>query len=190
MIVPYNVIDSLMEVDWVKAMQDELNEFERHRVWTLVPKPQGKTIIGTRWIFRNNMDEDGIVIRNNERLVTQGFCQVEGLDYDETFALVARLEAILLFLAFSSFKNFKVYQMDVKTTVLHGDLQKEVFLKQPPGLQVKQLIDGIIVFQAKCLTNILKKFCFSDSKPTKTAMTSSTFIFVDPTDADVNGTLY
>lgn len=85
MIVPYNVIDSLMEVDWVKAMQDELNEFERHRVWTLVPKPQGKTIIGTRWIFRNNMDEDGIITRNKERIVALGFSQLEGLDFGEGF---------------------------------------------------------------------------------------------------------
>ena len=81
-------------------MQDELNEFECHRVWTLVPRPEGKTIIGTCWVFRNKMDEDGIVIINKERLVAQGFCQLEGLDYDETFYHVARLEAICLFLAF------------------------------------------------------------------------------------------
>ena len=75
------------------------------------------------------MDEDGVVTRNKARLVAQGFTQLEGLDYDETFAPVARLEAIRLFLAYASFKNFTVFQMDVKTAFLHGDLEQEVFLK-------------------------------------------------------------
>nr|KAJ0224144.1 hypothetical protein LSAT_V11C200083770 [Lactuca sativa] len=107
----------------MKVMQDELNGFERHRVWTLFPKPQGKTIIGTCWVLRNKMGEDGTVIRNKARLVAQGFCQLEGLDYDETFSPFARLEGIHLFLAFDSFKNFK-------TAILHGVLQEEIFLKQ------------------------------------------------------------
>ncbi|KAL4561871.1 hypothetical protein LXL04_034053 [Taraxacum kok-saghyz] len=87
-------------------MQDELVEFERHKVWTLVPRPKDKSIIGTRCVYRNKMDEDGAVTRNKARLVAQGFMQLEGLDYDETFAPVARLEAIRLFLAYASFKNF------------------------------------------------------------------------------------
>ncbi|KAI3752823.1 hypothetical protein L2E82_24860 [Cichorium intybus] len=114
LIEPKKVDDALRDADWIKAMQDELHEFERHKVWTLVPPPQGKTIIGTR-------------------LVAQGFTQMEGLDYDETFAPVARLEAIRLFLAFASFMKFKVFQMDVKTAFFHGDLPQEVYLKQPPG---------------------------------------------------------
>ncbi|KAI3523650.1 hypothetical protein L1887_01930 [Cichorium endivia] len=133
LIEPKKVDEALHDADWIKAMQDELHEFERHKVWTLVPLPPGKTIIGTRWVFRNKMDEDGIVIRNKARLVAQGFTQMEGLDYDETFAPVARLEAIRLFLAFASFMKFKVFQMDVKTAFLHGDLPQEVYLKQPPG---------------------------------------------------------
>ena len=83
------------------------------------------------------MDEDGIVTRNKARLVAQGFTQLEGLDYDENFAPVARLEAIRLFLAYASFKNFTVFQIDVKTTFLHGDLEQEVFLKQPPDFEDK-----------------------------------------------------
>ncbi|CAI9261436.1 unnamed protein product [Lactuca saligna] len=98
--------------------KDELNEFKHHCVWTLVPKPQGRTIIGTCWVFRNNMDEDGILIRNKARLVAQGFCQLEGFNYDDMFAPVARLEAICFFY-FDSFNNFDVYQMDVKTAFLH-----------------------------------------------------------------------
>ena len=91
--------DVLQDSDWIKAMQDELLEFERHKVWTLVPRPQGKTIIATRWVYRSKMDEDGIVTRNKARLVAQGFTQQEGLDYDKTFAPIACLEAIRLFLA-------------------------------------------------------------------------------------------
>lgn len=90
---------------------------------------------GTQWVFRNKMDEDGIVIRNKERLVAQGFCQLEGLEYDEAFAIIAQLKAIRLFLGHASFKNFNVYQMDVNTSLLHKDVQEEVFLKQPPGFK-------------------------------------------------------
>ena len=135
--------EALKDSDWIKAMQDELVEFERHKVWTLVPCPKDKSIIGTRWVYRNKMDEDGVATRNKARLVAQGFTQLEGLDYDETFAPVARLEAIRLFLAYASFKNFTVYQMDVKTAFLHGDLEQEVFLKQPPGFEDKDYPDHV-----------------------------------------------
>ena len=80
--------------DWVLAMQEELQEFERNKVWRLVPRPAGKTIIGTRWVFRNKLDDSGVVIRNKARLVAQCYNQQEGIDYDETYAPVARLEAI------------------------------------------------------------------------------------------------
>lgn len=83
--------DSLKDADWLKAMQDELNKFNRHNIWTLVPRPQGKSTIGTRRVVRNKMDEDGIVTKNKARLVAQYFCQLEGLDYDETFSPIARL---------------------------------------------------------------------------------------------------
>ncbi|GKG24936.1 retrovirus-related pol polyprotein from transposon TNT 1-94, partial [Tanacetum coccineum] len=83
-------------------MQEELNQFERNKVWALVPAPYGKTIIGTKWIFRNKMDENGVVIRNKARLVAQGYIQKEGVDYDETFAPVARLEAIRIFLSYDA----------------------------------------------------------------------------------------
>ncbi|KAL4590852.1 hypothetical protein LXL04_003796 [Taraxacum kok-saghyz] len=140
---PKKIHEALQDSDWIKAMQDELIEFERHKVWTLVPRPKVKSIIGTRWVYRNKIDEDGIVTRNKARLVAQGFTQLEGLDYDETFAPVARLEAIRLFLAYASFKNFTVYQMDVKTAFLHGDLEQEVFLNQPPGFEDKDFPDHV-----------------------------------------------
>ncbi|GKF47213.1 retrovirus-related pol polyprotein from transposon TNT 1-94, partial [Tanacetum coccineum] len=112
-------------------MQEELNQFKRNKVWTLVPTPYGKTIIGAKWIFRNNMDENGVVIRNKARLVAQGYRKEEGIDYDETFAPVARLEAIRIFLAYAAYMGFVVYQMDVKSAFLNEKLFEEVDVQQP-----------------------------------------------------------
>ncbi|KAJ9544837.1 hypothetical protein OSB04_024544, partial [Centaurea solstitialis] len=114
-------------------MQEELAEFIRNNVWLLVPRPQKRTIIGSKWIFRNKLDEIGTIIRNKARLVAQGYRQEEGIDYDETFAPVARLEAIRLFLAFAAHMNFKVYQMDIKNAFLNGKLNEEVYVAQPSG---------------------------------------------------------
>ncbi|GJZ23789.1 retrovirus-related pol polyprotein from transposon TNT 1-94 [Tanacetum coccineum] len=132
---PKKVSEALKHPGWVDAMQDELNQFARNKVWTLVPAPYGKTIIGSRWVFRNKRDETGIVIKNKARLVAQGYNQQEGIDYDETFAPVARLEAIRIFLAFATYMNFIVYQMDVKSAFLNGKLKEEVYVKQPPGFE-------------------------------------------------------
>src|SRR5581483_8045317 len=132
-IEPKSIEDALPDPNWVSAMQEELSEFIRNKVYTLVPRPSNRTIIGTKWVFRNKLDEHGTVIRNKARLVAQGYRQEEGIDYDETFAPVARLEAIRLFLAFAAHKNFKVFQMDVKSAFLNGKLSEEVYVSQPPG---------------------------------------------------------
>ncbi|KAJ9562008.1 hypothetical protein OSB04_007168 [Centaurea solstitialis] len=100
--------------------------------WTLTFLPAGKSAIGTKWVSGNKKNENGVVVQNKARLVAQGYCQEEGIDYEETFAPVARLEAIRIFLAYAAHKGFKVYQMDVKSTLLNGTL-KEVYVKQPPG---------------------------------------------------------
>ncbi|GJZ79394.1 putative ribonuclease H-like domain-containing protein [Tanacetum coccineum] len=96
-------------------------------------KVGGKKAIGTKWVYRNKKDERGIVVRNKARLVAQGYKQEEGIDYDEVFAPVARVEAIRLFLAFASFMNFPVYQMDVKSAFLYGTIKEEVYVCQPPA---------------------------------------------------------
>nr|GEW74550.1 retrovirus-related Pol polyprotein from transposon TNT 1-94 [Tanacetum cinerariifolium] len=101
-IEPANVAEALKDVDWVSAMQEELDQFARLKVWRLVPRPEGKTIIKTKWIFKNKKDESSLVIRNKARLVAVGYSQEEGIDYDETFAPVARIEAIRLFLEYCS----------------------------------------------------------------------------------------
>ena len=114
-------------------MQEELNEFERNKVWQLVPRPKNRSVVGTKWVLRNKTDSDGVVIRNKARLVAKGYSQQEGIDYDETFAPVAKLEGIRMFLDYAAHKKFKVFQMDVKTAFLNGELDEEVFVEQPPG---------------------------------------------------------
>ena len=109
-------------------MHDELLQFQRNDVWTLVPRPKSEHIIGTKWIFCNKTNEKGNVIRNKARLVTQGYSQMEGVDYDETFALVARMEFIRILLALAFHLKFKLYQMDVKTAFLNGIRKKDVYV--------------------------------------------------------------
>ncbi|GKF93107.1 putative ribonuclease H-like domain-containing protein, partial [Tanacetum coccineum] len=95
--------------------------------------PYGKKAIGTKWVYRNKKDERGVVVRNKTRLVAQGHIQEEGIDYDEVFAHVARIEAIRIFLAFGSYMGFIVYQMDVKSSFLYRKINEEVYVSQPPG---------------------------------------------------------
>jgi len=110
-------------------MDEELDQIEKNKTWELVPRPKNKNVIGTKWIFRNKLNEDGKVIRNKARLVCKGYAQVEGIDFEETFAPVARLEAIRMFLALAVYKNFKVYQMDVKLAFLNGNLNEAIYIE-------------------------------------------------------------
>ncbi|GJZ05263.1 putative ribonuclease H-like domain-containing protein [Tanacetum coccineum] len=236
-----------------EAMQEELLQFKLQQVWTLVDLPNGKTTIGTKWVYRNKKVERGIVIKNKARLVAQGYTQEEGIDYDEVFAPVARMEAIRLFLAYASFKDFMVYQMDVKSTFLYGKIEEKVYVYQPPGfedpnftnrvykvekalyglhqaprawyetlltyllhnefqrgkidktlfirrdkgeltfflgLQVKQKKDGIFISQDKYVTEILKKFGFSDVKTASTPMETRKPLLKDAEGEDVDEHLY
>ncbi|KAK6146181.1 hypothetical protein DH2020_020050 [Rehmannia glutinosa] len=124
-------------------MQEELNQFERNKLWKLVQRPTHQNVIGTKWVFRNKMNKEGSVVRNKARLVAKGYCQEEGIDFDETFAPVARLEAIRMFLAYAAHKNFIVYQMDVKSAFPNGLLEEEVYVEQPPGFEQKTLEDKV-----------------------------------------------
>ncbi|GJV42370.1 putative ribonuclease H-like domain-containing protein [Tanacetum coccineum] len=132
---PKKVSQALADESWVEAMQEELLQFKLQEVWVLCDLPEGKRVIGTKWVFRNKRDERGTIIKNKARLVAQGYRQEEGVDYDEVFAPVARIEAIRLFLAFASFMGFIVYQMDVKSAFLYGNITEEVYVKQPPGFE-------------------------------------------------------
>ncbi|GJU68126.1 putative ribonuclease H-like domain-containing protein [Tanacetum coccineum] len=140
---PKKVIQALTDPSWIEAMQDELLQFKLQKVWTLVDLPYGKRAIGTKWVYKNKKDERGIVIRNKARLVAQGYTQEEGIDYDEVFAPVARIEAIRLFLAYASFKDFVVYQMDVKSAFLYGKIKEEVYVCQPLGFEDPEFPDRV-----------------------------------------------
>ncbi|GJT37876.1 putative ribonuclease H-like domain-containing protein [Tanacetum coccineum] len=130
---PKKISEALEDESWVDAMQEELLQFKIQKVWILVDLPFGKKAIGTKWVYRNKKDERGVVVRNKARLVAQGHRQEEGIDYDEVFAPVARIEAIRIFLAFASYMGFIVYQMDVKSAFLYGKIDEEVYVSQPPG---------------------------------------------------------
>ncbi|GJT32406.1 retrovirus-related pol polyprotein from transposon TNT 1-94 [Tanacetum coccineum] len=125
-IEPKNVNEALGDESWIVTMQEELNQFVANDVWELVPQPRNMTIIGTKWVFRNKLDENGIVSRNKARLVAQGYNQQEGIDYDETYAPVARLESIRILLAYACALDFKLFQMDVKSAFLNGFINEEV----------------------------------------------------------------
>jgi hypothetical protein len=116
-------------------MHEELENFERNQVWELVDPPPGCKLIGTKWVWKNKEGEKDDVVRNKSRLVAQGLSQKEGIDYEETFAPVARLEAIRILLAFFVAKGFKLHQMDVKCALLNGVLEEEVYVRKPPGLE-------------------------------------------------------
>ncbi|GJV76897.1 retrovirus-related pol polyprotein from transposon TNT 1-94 [Tanacetum coccineum] len=132
-IEPKNINEALKDENWVMAMQEELNQFKTNDVWELVPNPMDMTIIGTKWVYRNKLDENGVVTRNKARLVAQGYNQQEGIDYDETYAPVARLESIRILLAYACALDFKLYQMDVKSAFLNGFINEEVYVAQPSG---------------------------------------------------------
>nr|GEZ71456.1 retrovirus-related Pol polyprotein from transposon TNT 1-94 [Tanacetum cinerariifolium] len=142
-IEPANVAEALRDADWVSAMQEELDQFSRLKVWRLVPRPEGKSVIKTKWIVKNKKDESSLVIRNKASLVAVGYSQQEGIDYDETFALVARIEAIRLSLAYATHKDFTIYQMDVKTAFLNGILKEDVYVGQPLGFVIKKYPDHV-----------------------------------------------
>ncbi|GJS97558.1 putative ribonuclease H-like domain-containing protein [Tanacetum coccineum] len=243
---PKKVIHALKDPSWIEAMQEELLQFKLQEVWTLVDLPNGKRAIGTKCIFRNKKDERGIVIKNKARLVAQGYTQEEGIDYNEVFGHVAKIEAIRLFLAYASFKDFVVYQMDVKSAFLYGKIEEEVYVCQPPRfedpdfpnrvykvekalyglhqapkawyetlstylldngfqkgkidktlfirrdkrLQVKQKEDGIFISQDKYVTEILKKFGFSDVKTTSIHMETQKPLLKDEDGEEVDVHLY
>ncbi|GJT38233.1 putative reverse transcriptase, RNA-dependent DNA polymerase [Tanacetum coccineum] len=154
----------------------------KKKVWTLVDLPYGKRAIETKWVYKNKKDERCIVVRNKARLVAQGYTQEEGIDYDEVFAPVARIEAIRPFLAYASFMNFVVYQMDVKSVFLYGKIEEEVY--------VMQMEDGIFSSQDKYMDEILKKFGFSTIKTTSTPMETSNPLMKDENAEDVDVHLY
>nr|GEU84069.1 hypothetical protein [Tanacetum cinerariifolium] len=193
---PKRVHQALKDPSWIEAMREELLQFKMQKVWILVDLPHGKRTIGTKWVYRNKKDEKGIVVRNKARLVAQGHTQEEGIDYEEVFASVARIEAIRLFLAYASFMGFMVYQMDVKSAFQYRTIKEEVYVWQPSGLEdliiltkstklsrhfmVKKKNDGIFISQDKYVAEILKKFGLTEGKLASTPIDTEKPLLKDP----------
>jgi hypothetical protein len=129
MIEPLAVEEALQDADWVMAMQEELNNVTRNEVWSLVERPK-QNVIGTKWVYHNKQDKNGVVTKNKLRLVAKGYTQVEGLDFGEAYAPIARLEVICILLAFAAHHDFKLYQMDVKSAFLNGPISEEIYVEQ------------------------------------------------------------
>nr|GEU44249.1 retrovirus-related Pol polyprotein from transposon TNT 1-94 [Tanacetum cinerariifolium] len=198
-------------------MQDEIYEFDRLQVWELVPQPDCVIIIALKWIYKVKLDEYGDVLKNKARLVEKGYRQEEGIDFKESFAPNARIEAIRIFIANATSKNLTIYQMDVKTTFLNGELKEEVYVSQPEGfvdpdhpihvyrlkkalyglkqaprrgLQVSQSPRGIFINQSKFALEILKKFEMDSCDPVDTPMVDRLKLDEDPLGITVDQTRF
>jgi hypothetical protein len=153
-IEPYRVEDALRDPDWVLAMQEELNNFTRNEVWHLVPQPN-QNVVGTKWVFCNKQYEHGVVTWNKAQLVAKGYSQVEGLDFDETYAPVARLESIHILLAYATNHGFKLYQMDMKSAFLNGPIKEEIYVEQPPDFEDSEYPNHVYIL-SKALYGLKK----------------------------------
>ncbi|GJU19041.1 retrovirus-related pol polyprotein from transposon TNT 1-94 [Tanacetum coccineum] len=140
---PKNIKESMADSAWIKAMQEELHQFDRLDVWELVDRPLCKNVINLKWLWKNKRDEENTVIHNKSCLVAKGYTQKEGIDFEESFAPVARLEAVRLFITYAAHKSFTVYQMDVKTSFLYGPLKEEVYVNHPDGFVDPYLPDKV-----------------------------------------------
>nr|GFC41852.1 Gag-Pol polyprotein [Tanacetum cinerariifolium] len=130
---PKNIKEAMADSAWIEAMQEEFHQFDRLQVWELVDKPFFKTVIRLKWLWKNKNDEDQTIIRNKALLVPKGYAQEEGIDFEESFAPVARLEAVWIFIAYAAYKSFPIYQMDVKMAFLNGPPKEEVYVAQQGG---------------------------------------------------------
>jgi hypothetical protein len=143
MIEPKYFEEASKDEFWNKAMDEELDQIEKNDTWEFILRPKNKNVIDTKWVFRNKLNEDGQVTRNKAILVCKGYAQVEGIDFEETFAPVVRMEAIRFLLAYTCSKNIKVYQMDVRSTFLNGELEEEVYIEQPEGFKLSKNADYV-----------------------------------------------
>nr|GEV71131.1 putative ribonuclease H-like domain-containing protein [Tanacetum cinerariifolium] len=191
---PNRVDQALKDPSYIEAMQEELLQFKMQKVWVLVDLSYGKRAIGTKWVFQNKKDERDIVIRNKAGLFGQGHTQDNGIDYEEVFAPVARIEAIRLFLAYASFMGFMVYQMDAKSAFLYGTIKEEVYVCQPLGFKdpnhpdkvykVVKVLYGLHqaprACQDKYVAKILRKFRLKEGKSASTPIDTEKPLLKDP----------
>ncbi|GKE35172.1 retrovirus-related pol polyprotein from transposon TNT 1-94 [Tanacetum coccineum] len=185
---------------------DEIHKFDRLQVWELVPQPDCVMIIALKWIYKVKLDEYGDVLKNKDRLVAKGYQQEEGIDFEESFAPIARIEDILIFISNAASKNMTIYQIDVKTAFLNGELKEEVYVSQPEGFvdpdhlthvyRLKKALYGLkqapqawitsfesprlFINQSKFALEVLKKFGMDSCDPVDTPMVDRLKLDEDP----------
>ncbi|GJT27953.1 retrovirus-related pol polyprotein from transposon TNT 1-94 [Tanacetum coccineum] len=208
---PKNYKQAMTEPSWIDAMQEEIHEFERLQVWELVSCPDKVLLIKLKWIYKVKTNEFGRVLKNKAILVAQGFRQEEGIDFEESFAPVARIGAIQIFVANAAHKNMTIYQMDVKTAFLNGELKEEVYVSQPEGFvdqdnpshvyKLKKALyglkqapracpRGIFINQSKYASEIVKKYGMLSSDSVDTPMVEKSKLDEDLQGKPVDATLY
>ncbi|GJX79920.1 retrotransposon protein, putative, ty1-copia subclass [Tanacetum coccineum] len=197
---PKTYKDALTQSCWIEAMQEELNKSERLEIWELIPRPNKVIVITLKWIYKVKLDEMGGHLKNKARLVARGYRQEEGIDFEESFAPVARLDAIRISLAYAAHMNMIVYQMDVKTTFLNGIMREEVYVSQPygfvdkdnlnHGLQISQSLRGIFLNKLKYALESLKKYGMESSDPVDTPMVEKSKLDEDPEGKAIDPTHY
>ncbi|GJV11419.1 zinc finger, CCHC-type containing protein [Tanacetum coccineum] len=181
---------------WKEAINDEMDSIMGNNTWVLVDLPPGCKPLGCKWIFKRKLKVDGTIEKFKARLVIQGFKQKSGIDYFNTYALVARISTIRLLISMASIHNLIIHQMDVKTAFLNGDLEEEVYMNQPQGfimpsnenkfsmkdieevdvilaIRIKHESNGIAIFQSHYIEKVLKKFNYFDCTPMSTPMDTS-----------------
>ena len=131
--VPKNVSEALSDPGWTQAMVDEMTALHTNGTWDLVPLPPGKSLVGCRWVYAIKIGPDGKIDRLKARLVAKGYTQVYGLDYGDTFSPVAKMSSVRLFISIAAMQHWPLYQLDIKNAFLHGELQEELYMEQPPG---------------------------------------------------------
>ena len=130
---PASVEQALEETCWKNAMEAELQAVRDNNTWSLSDLPKGHRAIGLKWVFKVKKDAAGNVVKHKARLVAKGYAQKQGVDYDEVYTLVARIETVRILLALAAHGDWEVHHMDVRSAFLNGDLQEQVFVHQPPG---------------------------------------------------------
>ena len=125
-------------MEWTTAMEEEIATLEENQTWELVPKPRDVKPISCKWVYKIKTRPDGSIERYKARLVARGFSQQYGLDYDETFSPVAKITTVRVLLALAASKSWPLWQMDVKNAFLHGEVDREIYMEQPPGFRSRE----------------------------------------------------
>nr|GEU35718.1 copia protein [Tanacetum cinerariifolium] len=194
-----DIVDETLEIDEIVNIKESRNHPLENIIGNLNQRTlRNMTIIGTKWVFRNKLDENGVVSRNKARLVAQGYNQHEGINYDETYALFSRLKSIRILLAYACALDFKLFQMDVKNIcdafakIMHDEFEMSMMgeLNFFLGLQIKQMEDGIFFKQSKYIKEMLKNFGLEDSKPMKPHMSSDTKLTKEEECESIDSTKY